>query len=168
MPTRIVSSTLSDILTVTSPSSDALGGPKNGTLNWLAHGFSTECQPPRQTDRRWSKWSSPLNSKSVRYPEILEVSPLEFDTILAALCFWQRQALPQRHIHPEWALATERGAPLSASAIDALCLRLRKNSPSRRLVAPSLQSATRVTAESFSRDAALCPRRAPSGGDGDL
>lgn len=70
-------------------------------------------------------------SKTVHYPEILEISPTERDTIVAALKYWQREGYPQRHRNPEFEIACLRAAPLSPAAIDALCLRIRSQDRSR-------------------------------------
>lgn len=63
--------------------------------------------------------------RSTHYPEILEVSQQERDTIVAALRYWQREGFPKRHRNPEFELACLRAAPLSPSEIENLCMRIR-------------------------------------------
>ncbi|PPD13951.1 MAG: hypothetical protein CTY25_12000 [Methylobacterium sp.] len=63
--------------------------------------------------------------RTVHYPEIIEVSPTERDTIVAALRYWQRTGIEQRHRNPEFEIATHRAAPLSPAEIDTLCRRIR-------------------------------------------
>lgn len=62
--------------------------------------------------------------KNVHYPEIIEVSPTERDTIVAALRFWQRTGIDQRHRNPEFGIASHRAAPLSPAAVENLCMRI--------------------------------------------